>query len=709
MKEIKKDILLRVYLVYIGILLFGLAIIGKAILIQSIEGKDLLEKAKKNELRLFEIEAIRGNICSDDGTLLAVSIPIFDVRMDVSSEHIKDDFFSANVDSLSFYLAKLFKDKKPSEYKEQLWEARRNGERYMLIHRDITYVELKQMRRFPIFRLGKYRGGLIVIPHYRRELPYKDLAKRTIGYENSESAEKVYVGLEGSFTKNLQGTNGKRLMQRIGNGAWIPIDIENQVEPQNGEDIITTLDINMQDLAESALLKELAADSAEHGCVIIMEVQTGYIKAIANLGKTQKGNYEEVFNYSIGESTEPGSTFKLASFLVGIEDGRIALDQLVNTGNGVVMYHGRKMEDSHKGGIGTVTAQQVFEKSSNVGTSLLIYKAYADEPQRYIDGLYRMSLNKAFNLQIGGEIKPYIKSTKDKWWSAVSLPWMSIGYEVALTPLHIITLYNAVANSGKMVNPLFVKEIRKNGEVVKTFEPEIINPAICSAATIAKARILLEGVVDHGTASSLNDTRYYKIAGKTGTAMIAQNNKGYSAGTKQVRYKGSFVGYFPTDHPKYTCIVVIYNPKGKKYYGASVAAPVFREISDKIFASREDVKNPPPADTSDLVIPFAGKGYQKDLEEAYTLLNFPVKSINPASEWSAPSVDRSVVSLMPCEKGNGTMPNVTGMGIKDALFLLELRGLKVMINGKGFVTRQSIPPGSLIGKGNIVILDLSMI
>jgi cell division protein FtsI (penicillin-binding protein 3) len=706
MKEFKKDILLRVYVVYFGILLFGMAIIGKAIYIRSTEGKELLEKARKQEMRFFPVDAIRGNICADDGTLLATSIPIFDVRMDISSDLITDDLFRNKVDSLAFQLTKLFKDKTPSDYKNLLWEGRRNGDRFLMIHRDVTYPELRQMRKLPILKLGTYKGGMIVIPQFQRELPFKNLARRTIGYENTEAAQKVYVGLEGSFSKNLQGTGGKRLMRRIGNAAWMPVDIENEVEPQNGDDIITTLDINLQDLAESALRKELSADSADHGCVIVMEVRTGFIKAIINLGKSPKGGYEEVFNYAIGESSEPGSTFKLASFLVGLEDGRITMDQPVNLGNGIMNYHGRSMTDAHKL-TGTLLAHQVFEKSSNVGTSKLIYNAYADDPQKYIDGLYRMSINLPQNLQIGGEGRPYIKNTKSKWWSAVSLPWMSIGYEVAITPLQTLTLYNAVANNGVMVKPLFVREIRKNGQVVQSFQPVVINPHICSPATIEKAHMLLEGVVERGTGTALKNP-HYRVAGKTGTAQVALNNKGYGQGTKAIKYKGSFVGYFPADHPRYSIIVVINNPSKGKYYGGAVAAPVFKEIADRIFANLHDVNNPPPQDTTGHLIPGANTGIQKDLEDAYAWLNIKAKPMNPAAQWAVPVSNNSLVMLLPSNHYQGTMPDVTGMGVKDAVFLLEQMGLKVVLNGKGNVVRQSLSPGRMYLKGSVVLLDLAM-
>ncbi len=668
-KSIKKDILLRVYLVYLGVFLFGLFILGRAVYIQSFEKSVLNEMAKKQEMRVFGIDAIRGNICSDDGTLLAVSYPIFDIRMDVVTDSITDEVFKRNVDSLSVSLSLLFQDKTVSEYKDMLWEGRRNKDRFLLIQRDVTYPELKKMRKFPIFKRGKYKGGLIVIPQYERALPFKSLAKRTLGYESEDPSNRVYVGLEGSFTKNLQGTSGQRLMRRVGGSAWMPVDPDNQVEPQNGDDIITTIDINLQDYAEQSLRKELIADSADHGCVILMEVATGYVKAIVNLGRTPGGTYDEIFNYAIGESQETGSTFKLASFLVALDDGKIDLNTPINCSGGMTMFSGRKMEDSHHG-LGVITAQQVFEKSSNVGTSKMIYAAYAGSPQKYIDGLYRIGINRPLNLQIAGEGRPYIKNTKSKYWSALSLPWMSIGYEISLAPIHLLTLYNAVANNGKMVKPLLVSEIRRNGQVVERFYPVVINPQIVSPSTIKKARIMLEGVITEGTGFSIKSD-YYKIAGKTGTAQIAAGNQGYRQGTKQVKYKGTFVGYFPADNPKYSCIVMIVNPKRGKYYGGAVAAPVFREISDKLYASRPDIIIPLPKDTANSPIPY---------------MHMP----------------------LPKTQARGSMPDVAGMGLKDAIFLLEQQGLNVLVNGKGMVVRQSIPAGTWVTRGTPVVIDLQV-
>jgi len=706
MKDIKKDILIRVYLVYLGIFIFGLFIIGRVVFIQSFDKKELMEMALHQEITMFELEAIRGNICSDDGTLLAVSVPIFDIRMDVMTDSITEETFTRNVDSLSVCLSQLFKDRKASEYKDMLWEARRNKDRYLLIQRDVTYPELKKMRKFPIFRKGKYKGGLIIVPQYRRELPYKSLAKRTIGYESEDASNRVYVGLEGSFSKNLQGIGGQRLMRRVGGGAWMPVDPENQVEPQNGDDVITTIDINIQDMVEQSLRKELIADSADHGCVILMEVQTGYVKAIANLGRTPEGTYDELFNYAIGESQETGSTFKLASFLVALDDEKIDLTTPINCSGGVVTFSGRTMQDSHLG-LGVITAMQVFEKSSNVGTMKMIYGAYSANPQKYIDGLYRIGINRPLKLQIAGEGLPYIKTTKSKYWSALSLPWMSIGYEISLAPIHLLTLYNAVANNGVMVKPLFVREVRKNGQLTQRFDPIVINPRIVSPSAIQKARMMLEGVVTEGTGKSI-ESPLYKIAGKTGTAQLAANNKGYRQKTKQVRYKGSFVGYFPADNPRYSCIVVVVNPKKGKYYGGAVAAPVFREIADKLYASRPDILIALPKDTISPMLPFAHAGKQQDLASAMFSLGVNVSSLNASMAWARPAIDVNKVILSPETVIKGTMPDVTGMGLTDALFILEQQGLKVIVNGKGTVMKQSIPPGYLIYKGMPVVIDLQV-
>jgi cell division protein FtsI (penicillin-binding protein 3) len=706
MKEIKKDILIRVYLVYLVVLLFGLVVIGRVVWIQQFEKEQFLEMAKKQEIHIDELVAVRGNILADDGSLFAVSVPSFEVRMDVMTDSITDRVFNANVDSLAICLARLFPDHTVSYFKDQLWDGRRNKSRYLLIHRDVTYPQLNQIRRFPIFRRGQYQGGLIVLAQYNRELPYKSLARRIVGYESGEGDKKVFVGLEGAFTKSLEGINGQRLVRRISGRNWMPVDPESQVEPQNGDDVVSTLDVNLQDLAESSLRKELIADSADHGCVILMEVKTGYIRAMANLGRTKRGTYEEIFNYAIGESQETGSTFKLASFLVALNDEKITLETPVNCFGGITSYSGRKMEDSHHG-LGVITAKQVFEKSSNVGTSRMIYSAYAANPQQYIDGLYKIGINRPLRLQIAGEGKPYIKTTKSKYWSALSLPWMSIGYEISLAPIHLLTLYNAVANNGVMVKPLFVREIRRNGRVMQRFNPVVINPQIVSPSAVRNARLLLEGVVEEGTGQSIKSP-HYKIAGKTGTAQIAAGNKGYRQGTKLVQYKGTFVGYFPADNPKYSCIVMIVNPQRGKYYGGAVAAPVFRELSDKLYAIRPDILIPIPRDTVSSHLPSAQAGQIKDLSEAFRAIGMMTRNESPSATWVRPTESGGAIVFTPTPVSRGVMPDVCGMGLKDAIYLLESQGLNVIVRGRGTIVKQSIPPGSQVSKGMPVIIVLDI-
>jgi len=705
MNDFKKSMTLRIYLVYLGILLFAAAIMTRAILIQSLESKELTAQAREQQLDYWDVEPVRGNICTEDGTLLAVSIPIFDIRMDVCTDSLTDAIFRKNVDSLAARLSSLFHDRAASQYRDELWEARRKGERFLLIKRKVTYSELRQLREFPLFRRGKYRGGLIVIPHFKRELPYKELARRTIGFENKDTLKKVFVGLEGFYSRHLQGNPGKRLMRRIGMDAWVPVESENELEPQNGDDIITTIDINIQDLTENALLRGLKADSAEHGCAVVMEVSTGYVKAIANLKRVAPGNYEEVMNYAVGESTEPGSTFKLASFIVAMEDGKVDLNTLVSTGNGTVTVDGYTLEDSHKGGYGTISAREVFELSSNVGTSQIIYHGYSRQPQQFIDGLYRLGIQKPLGLELYGEGIPYIKDTHDKHWSKLSLRWIPVGYEVALTPLQQLTLYNAVANNGIMVKPLLVREIRQNGRVIETFNPVILNSSICSPATLGKVRVLLEGVVERGTAVNIKNP-VYKIAGKTGTAQVAQDNRGYGKEANRIQYKGSFIGYFPADRPRYSIIVVINNPSRGRYYGASIAAPVFKEIADRLYASHPEINNTARKDSIHPLLPKGKSGMAGDLELVYTGLGYPAVTLNPNVPWGAPHWIGEKVTLVPQAFTGGVMPDVQGMGLKDALYLLEQQGLQVSVRGKGSVSGQSVPAGTPVGTGDTLTIRL---
>lgn len=698
MAEKKQDILTRGYLVFAVFILFGLLIIGRVAWLQTVQGEYWSKKADSLTLSYRNIQPMRGNIYAADGSLLATSLPRYDVHVDFMASGLTGQLFSEQVDSLALCLSGLFGDKSVADYKRLLKEARRDKERYFLLRRNISYREQVQLKSFPLFRLGKNKGGLIVDQLSRREKPFKVLAARTIGYK-LENENKDAVGIEGAYDQYLSGTAGKRLMQRIAGGVWKPVNNENEIEPNDGSDVITTIDLNLQDVAENALLQQLRTHNADMGCAILMEVKTGHIKAIANLKRTgEEGTYTEDFNYAIGHATEPGSTFKLASVMAAMEDGYANLDDPTDTYGGVMnLANGIKMRDSHEGGYGRVSLKKAFAVSSNVGITNTILKYYRRDPQQFINRLRSMYVAEPLNLQLSGESPPRLKNTKDKDWSGVSLPFISIGYETVMSPLQILTFYNAVANEGKMVQPLFVKEIRNKGQLVKKFETRVIADSICSAATIKKARLLLEEVVQTGTASHIRHAQY-SIAGKTGTAQIAQGSGGYKL--NKVKYQASFCGYFPADNPLYSCIVVVYAPGNNVYYGASVACPVFKDIADKVYAlntnMHQQVERVPDSIYAGLPVVKAGRA----LTAARVARNLEVVYNGVASGWIN---DANQPFTTEADK----VPNVTGMGLKDALYLLESQGLQVKPMGRGAVKKQSIRPGTPVQKGQQIIIELS--
>lgn len=698
MAEKKKDILTRGYLVFTGFILFGLAIIGRVAFLQTAEGEYWRKKADSLTLSYRNIQPMRGNIYAADGSLLATSLPRYDVHVDFLASGLTTKLFNEQVDSLAHRLSQLFGDRSKADYKRMLKEARRDKERYFLLKRNISYREQAQLKTFPLFRLGKNKGGLIIDQLSRREKPFKMLASRTIGYK-LENKTKDAVGIEGAYDQYLSGTAGKRLMQRIAGGVWKPVNTENEIEPNDGCDVITTIDLNLQDVAENALLQQLQAHNADMGCAILMEVKTGHIKAIANLRRNgDKGIYNEDFNYAIGQGTEPGSTFKLASLMAAMEDGYVDLDDTTETMGGVMnLANGIKMRDSHEGGYGRVSLKKAFAVSSNVGISNTIMKYYRRDPQQFINRLRSMHVAEPLDLQLAGESAPRLKNTKDKDWSGVSLPFISIGYETRMTPLQVLTFYNAVANNGKMVQPLFVKEIRNKGQLVKSFETRVVADSICSSATIKKARLMLEEVVQTGTASHIRHAQY-SIAGKTGTAQIAQGKEGYKL--NKVKYQASFCGYFPADDPLYSCIVVVYAPGNDVYYGASVACPVFKDIADKVYAlntqMHEEVVPVPDSLFAGHPVIKAGRG----LPAARSARNLQIAYNGPGSGWI-----NSKSQAFTTEEDK--VPNVTGMGLKDALYLLESQGLQVKPVGRGAVVKQSIKPGTPVQKGQQIIIELS--
>jgi len=687
--NIRTDILIRVYGAFGLIVLFALAVLFKLFHVQLVQGKHWRKVADSVSTKFVRVEPARGNIYSVDGSLLATSVPEYDLRMDLlSGELQEDEVFNEKVDSLAQSLATYFKDKSTSEYSQMLRDARKARNRYLLIKRKITHQQLLAVRKFPIFKF-RYGGGLVAERKNKRIKPFQDLALRTIGYKNDNVQP---VGLEGAYSNYIDGESGRRLMQRIAGNYWIPVNKDEEISPKPGADIISTIDINIQDVAQRALLKQLITSQANHGCVILMEVATGEIRAIANYTRVEDGVYKEKFNYAINESLDPGSTFKLASYMALLEDKKVDTNTVVATGDGKYNVHSHTIKESH-GGLGNISVKHAFEVSSNVAIAKLVETNYHNNPKRFTDLLYSFGLNKKLGLQIPGEATPLIKNPASKSWSDLTLPQMAYGYEMRITPLQMLTFYNSVANNGKLVAPLFVREIRSLGQTVETFQPRVINEKVCSDETLGKLRKMMEGVVEIGTGKDVIKNPYYKVAGKTGTAQVADGANGYKG---KRSYQASFCGYFPADKPKYSMIVVLNDPKGA-YYAAVVAGPVFREVADKVYASDVEMfhnvqqykfagQNKPSAKSGDtqLAVKVAKKlGVQP--------------AVNPKDSNSA----------MPSTHKAGLVPNVSGMGLKDAMFLLGNAGMRVIPKGSGKVVRQSVAPGARVAKGYPVVLELN--
>ena len=698
--SLKRDILIRTSMIYLGVLLIGLLILGKALHLQLFE-KEEWSGEENNSIRPTAIEPNRGSIYSSDGRLLAVSVPHYEIRMDFRSESFTRAIFDAGVDELSKSLSSLFQDRHWSTYKRQLVSAREEGNRYYLVKRNVSYTQLLQAKQFPIFNLGRYKGGVIYIQQHYRDRPYGLLAARTVGYPLRD--HRSVVGLEGAYDTELRGVEGYRLMRKIRGDDWMPINDANEIEPEDGQDVVTTLDLDLQDVAENKLYEQLEKHGADHGTVVLMEVKTGKVRAIANLTRNEDGSYSEDYNYAIGESTEPGSTFKLASMIALLEDGHVHPGDLVDIGNRETTYYRHRVVDSPHSESGEISIQRAFEISSNVGITKITHENYKKHPEDFIDRLYDMGLNQKLGIEIRGEGAPDIKYTDDKLWSGISLPMMSMGYEVRMTPLQILALYNAIANNGKMVRPVFLEEIRSHGKVVKRGETVVLNNHICSRETLAQVKEMLEGVVENGTARNLANT-HYKIAGKTGTAQLLTDG-GYSKDL----YQASFVGYFPADQPRYSCIVVVNAPSRDIYYGNVVAGPIFRDITDRIhvrefqlYDSGTQLAGP------DSQAPYSKSGSGEALAASFAYLDLPLQDQGGESPWvSTRSTDDGVVSSSRPVTAR-LVPNVVDMGLKDAVYLLESKGMRVEADGRGTVRQQSQAPGSIIQKGSVVVLNMSI-
>lgn len=680
--SIKRDILKGVRIFWSVLAVFCLLILGRIVQLQVSDMSDLSEKATKVEVKEMKFRAPRGQVYAENGYVLACSLSFFDLYMDCVVP--QDSVFKADVKLLGESLAKLFKNKSAGEYTQMLKNARRKGKRYKRLgNRKLNYMEAEQVKNFPILKNGPNRGGIILKRNVLRYRPFGMLGERTIGKlaKNEKGVRVGLVGLEEAYESELKGVEGVKKVERA---ARYRVDYITE-EAIDGNDVYTTLDIDIQDVAEKSLLESLQKFEAQHGTAVVMEVSTGEIKAMANLGIGRDSGYYEKRNYAVEDLVEPGSVFKLASMIALLEDGVVELSDSIETGRGVKRFYSANMNDFHA--CGKITVQQVFEKSSNIGVSVLVNNAYKKDPQKYIDRLYDLHLGDYLGLEIKNEAKPYIKEPSSKSWWGTSLPWMSVGYEVSVTPMHMLTLYNAVANGGVMVKPKLVTAIKRGGEVIRDFsEPIIIDDNICSKKTLQKLKIMLEGVVQRGTARNLQDTRY-KIAGKTGTAHIAKPTGGYDL----KNYRATFIGYFPADKPKYSCIVMVEKPNRKLgRFGGTVAAPVLKSIADELYA-KGLLSDPLPLDSV--------------VDNRFTKVNF-VKTISDTKHMlEGLAIEKK---LKPVAIANeNKMPLLIGMSLRDALFVLEKKGLKVIIKGNGYVEKQSIGEKEKIVRGQTVTLYLS--
>ncbi|WP_300978235.1 penicillin-binding protein [Flavobacterium sp.] len=663
-----KNISYRIYLVAFFLFIMAVAITVKLTNIQWVEGDYYRKLAKERTVKNFVIPANKGNIYSADGSLLATSIPNYEIRFDAVAPKTED--FEKNVKQLADSLGKLL-NKSSDTFERELRRARVNKSRYFLVARDLSYTEYIAIKGFPLFKLGAYKGGIIVEQETVREHPIGKIAERTIGYIGRDLNGHINpVGVEGAYSKYLNGKDGRILKQKIAKGQWKPISDINQVEPQDGYDVISTIDVFIQDIAHHALLKQLEEYQADHGCVVVMETQTGYVKAISNLGRNEKtGMYSERLNYAVRESHEPGSTFKLVDLMALLEDKLVDTSAVFDSKGGEIKYFGRSVRDSHKGGYGKISLAKGFEVSSNTVMVQAVYNNYKSNPTKFVNHINSYGLNKKLGIGFNGEGRPYIPQPTDPKWSRVTLAWMAFGYGVSVTPLQTLAYYNAVANNGEMVKPLFVSEIKEWNKTIKKYDKVVLNPRICSQETIKKLKAVLENVVKKGTGSKLY-SKDFSMAGKTGTAQV---NYAKSGGAEKY-YASSFVGYFPADHPKYSCIVVVHKPNttNNNYYGADVAGPVFKRIAQKIFT---------------------------DSPTTNEIKNLNRKIQNQENNYNSYYVK--------AQKKFKAVPNVRGMAGMDAVALLENLGLKVKAIGIGKVKKQSLQAGENIAKNATIVLELS--
>ncbi|MEO6894596.1 MAG: penicillin-binding protein [Ginsengibacter sp.] len=704
--DIKKDILWRVHLSFLFMILLGMVVLGRAVYIQRVQGDYWKSMSNKQHLKYMDIDAERGSIFSEDGNMLSTSIPVFDIYIDFAADGLRDrdgKRFYKNLDSLSISLAKLFKDRSVSSYKKLLLTNYKKKLRYYSLKKKISFEDYQALRDFPLVREGRNKSGFIVEVKDNRINPYVLLANRTIGLSRGDTSRNV--GLERSYDSVLKGQTGQKLM-RYSAGTYVPVDGA-EIQPRNGKDVITTINTYIQDVAENALLRMMDQNSSIHGSCIVMEVKTGKIKAIANLGKRPDGTYWEDYNYGFGMRTEPGSVFKLATLTALLEDKYVDTGSIVDCEGGRKNFYGLNITDSHLG-TGKITVKEAFAISSNVAFAKLADEYYHNQPSKFYNHLHKLRLDRNSGIDIVGAPSPYIKKPTSKYWAKTTIPFMAHGYEELETPLNLLMLYNAVANNGKMMKPYLVNSINDLSGEIETFEPQVLVDKICSDETLGKLKGCLRAVIedDHGTGHALENP-LYDIAGKTGTAVSAMDNRGYNKGAKI--YQSAFMGYFPAENPVYSIGVVIQNSSESKHvYGASVSGPVFKEVADRLYASMVGKKyfdpNDAPADNN----LYKFYGMKKDVNNILDQFKYN-ETDSATGKWSMGFLQDNSAKLISdnISETQKKIPDVKGMGLKDAVFVLENMGLRVSASGRGKVIYQSLAENTAINKGETIKLQLN--
>jgi cell division protein FtsI (penicillin-binding protein 3) len=692
----KKEILVRVYLGFLFVCVLGVAIVGRAFYIQTVQGGYYRSMADSLTIFPRKVMAERGNIYSEDGRLLATTLPTFDIRIDFKTTYAHPDSFRMYVDSVAILLSAMFKDKSGPQYKNELVRERNNKSRYYLLKRNIPFEDLLKMREWPLFRDGAVISGMVAVQNNKRFTPFGSLAARTIGFVGDSG--RVKVGLEGEYDEPLRGTQGEVMVQKISGGVTIPIDSREEIASQPGRDVFTTINVELQDVAEDALRRALLHHDADHGCVVLMEVKTGKIRAIANLGLTGDSSYNEILNYAVGEATEPGSTFKLATVASLMEDGLVNNNTPIEVGDGKYHLYNVLIEDHDKPETPVLTVKRAIEVSSNVAAAKMAYNNYASNPAKFYKHLEAFGFTKPIDIGLPGTASPVLKDPKK--WSGVSAAFIAHGYEIQVTPMHTLMFYNAIANNGRMVKPFLVEKVKEYNRIIDTTGTTMVNEKICSDKTIKQLREILEGVVQEGTAMNLK-TDYLQVAGKTGTAVIAQGNQGYHNRV----YRASFCGYFPAQNPMYSMIVMVNSPSANGYYGNVVAGAIFKEVADKIYSLNMDIHAPVNQPLAESNLPVIQKATTADLKSIYNFLGAKLNDVN--GEWSAATVQGNKVSLSARSIQDDVMPDVKGMSLKDALYMLESMGVKVKISGKGTVVKQSVPAGTKITPGISILIELT--